>query len=161
MKLINEKNMEYKKNLLLSIFLLMALTISNDIYAQKKETTKEQLKYLTTEQKLLLKEQQELLDKTKTIFKENLTKEQLTTLNNRSINKEQRTKLLRQSLSLKQRDIISSNRVILKKNRMVFRHSLTRRQKFRLRRFITDRKIDDRRRLVRRLRRLIRDNIDR
>ncbi len=152
--------MGLKNNLLRSLLLLMALTISNGIYAQKEETTKEQLKYLTTEQKLLLKEQQELLDKTKSIFVKNLTKEQLTTLKNRSISKEQRVKLLRQSLSPKQRDIISSNRVILKKNRMAFRHSLTRRQKLRLRRFITDRKVDDRRRLARRLRRLIRDNID-
>lgn len=138
----------------------MVLSISNDIYAQKEETTTEQLKYLTTEQKVLLKQQQALIDKTKSIFKENLSKEQLATLNNRSISKEQRTKLLRQSLSLKQRDFIRSNRVVLKNNRMAFRNSLTRMQKFRLRRFITDRKIDDRRRLVRRLRRLIRDNID-
>ena len=153
--------MNSEKKLHFIILMLIIFIISNASYAQKLDDKKEeQLNYLTVEQKQLLKDQQALIAKTKSIFKENLTKEQLATLNNRSISKEQRTKLLRQSLSLKQRDIISSNRVILKKNRMAFRNSLTRKQKFRLRRFITDRKVDDRRRLVRRLRRLIRDNMD-
>lgn len=153
--------MNSEKKLQFIILMLIISIISNATYAQKQDDKKEQpLNYLTVEQKQLLKDQQALIDKTKSIFKENLTKEQLATLNNRSISKEQRTKLLRQSLSLKQRDLISSNRVILKKNRMAFRNSLTRKQKFRLRRFITDRKVDDRRRLVRRLRRLILDNMD-
>jgi len=153
--------MKYKKDLFLGSLLLMVLTISNGLYAQKKEPTKEQLKYLTTEQKVLLKEQQELLDKTKTIFKENLTETQLAIVNNRSISKAQRTKLLRQSLSQKQRDIISSNRQLLKTKRTAFRNSLTKKQTIRLRRFLQRRSIDDRKRLARRLRRLIRDNIDR
>jgi ABC-type phosphate transport system substrate-binding protein len=153
--------MNTEKKLQFIILVLIISIISNASYAQKLSDKKgEQLNYLTVQQKQLLKDQQALIDKTKSIFKENLTKEQLATLNNRSISKQQRIKLLKQSLSLKQRDIISSNRAVLKKNRMTFRNSLTRKQKFRLRRFITDRKIDDRRRLVRRLRRLVRDNID-
>jgi ABC-type phosphate transport system substrate-binding protein len=153
--------MNTEKKLQFIILVLIISIISNASYAQKLSDKKgEQLNYLTVQQKQLLKDQQALIDKTKSIFKENLTKEQLATLNNRSISKQQRIKLLKQSLSLKQRDIISSNRAVLKKNRMAFRNSLTRKQKFRLRRFITDRKIDDRRRLVRRLRRLVRDNID-
>ena len=141
--------------------MLIITLISSNSYAQKQDDKKEeQLNYLTIQQKQLLKDQQALIDKTKSILKENLTTEQLASLKNRSISKEQRAKLLKQSLSQKQRDIISSNRVVLKRNRMTFRNSLTRKQKFRLRKFITDRKIDDRRRLVRRLRRLIRDNMD-
>ena len=153
--------MKFKMRLNYILVMLIILKISNSSYAQNKEDLKEEkLSYLTTDQKQLLKEQQALIDKTKSIFKENLTKEQLATISNRSISKTQRVKLLRQSLSQNQRDIISSNRNILKKNRLAFRNSLTKRQKFRLRKFITDRKIDDRRRLVRRLRRLVRDNID-
>lgn len=153
--------MKFKMRLNYILVMLIILKISNSSYAQNKEDLKEEkLSYLTTDQKQLLKEQQALIDKTKSIFKENLTKEQLATISNRSISKTQRVKLLRQSLSQNQRDIISSNRNILKKNRLAFRNSLTKRQKFRLRKFITDRKVDDRRRLVRRLRRLVRDNID-
>jgi len=153
--------MNSEKKIQFIILMLIISLISNPSHAQKQGNKKEeQLNYLTAKQKQLLKDQQALIDKTKAIFKENLTKEQLATLNNRNISKELRTKLLRQSLSLKQRDIISSNRAILKKNRMAFRNSLTRKQKFRLRKFISDRKIDDRRRLVRRLRRLVRDNMD-
>ena len=153
--------MNSEKKIQFIILMLIISLISNPSYAQKKGDKKEeQLNYLTAKQKQLLKDQQALIDKTKAIFKENLTKEQLATLNNRKISKELRTKLLRESLSQNQKDIISSNRVNLKKNRMVFRNSLTRKQRYRLRKFITDRKIDDRRRLVRRLRRLVRDNID-
>ncbi len=153
--------MNYKKKLLLGLILPMVLTIGNSLYAQKEEDTKEQLKYLTPEQKVLLKEQQELLDKTKMIFKENLTDSQLAIVNNRTISKAQRTKLLRQSLSQKQQDIISNNRQLLSAKRTAFRNSLTKKQTIRLRRFLQKRNIDDRKRLARRLRRLIRDNIDR
>jgi len=160
-KLINEKIMNDKKKLFLGFLLLIVITIGQDMSAQKKETAKEPLAYLTTEQQLLLKQQQELLDKTKTILKENLTEAQLKIVNNRAISKEARTKLLRQSLSQRQQDIISSNRQLLKVKRTAFRNSLTKRQRFRLRRFLQRRGVDDRKRLARRLRRLIRDNIDR
>ena len=144
----------------MSSFILILLTISNYAYAQKNDdAAKEQLKYLTPQQKQLLKEQQELLDKTKVIFKENLTESQLALLKNRAISKSERAKLLKQSLSLKQRTIIRTNRDLLKAKRVAFRNSLTKKQQFKLRRFIHDRKINDRRRLVRRLRRLVRDNI--
>ena len=153
--------MNSQKQLNFIILMLIVFTVSSTSFAQKQGEVKEdQLKYLTNDQKQLLKDQQALIDKTKIILKENLTREQLATLNNRSLSKQQRTKLLRQSLSQTQRDIISLNRTVLKKNRLNFRNSLTKRQRFRLRKFISDRKIDDRRRLVRRLRRLIRDNID-
>ena len=153
--------MNSQKQLNFLILMLIVFTVSSTSFAQKQGEVKEdQLKYLTNDQKQLLKDQQALIDKTKIILKENLTREQLATLNNRSLSKQQRTKLLRQSLSQTQRDIISLNRTVLKKNRLNFRNSLTKRQRFRLRKFISDRKIDDRRRLVRRLRRLIRDNID-
>jgi len=153
--------MKHKKNIMLSILLLMLLTMSTNLYAQKEETAQEQLKYLTAKQKLILKEQQDLLDKTKSIFKENLTERQLAIVNDRAISKVERTKLLRQSLSQRQRDLISNNRQLLKAKRTAFRNSLTKKQRFRLKRFLQKRSIDDRRRLARRLRRLIRDNIDR
>lgn len=152
--------MKHKKNIMLSILLLMLLTMSTNLYAQKEETAQEQLKYLTAKQKLILKEQQDLLDKTKSIFKENLTERQLAIVNDRAISKVERTKLLRQSLSHRQRDLISNNRQLLKAKRTAFRNSLTKKQRFRLKRFLQKRSIDDRRRLARRLRRLIRDNID-
>ena len=161
MKLINEKNMNCKKKLLFGFLILTIITISKDMNAQKKETNKEPLDYLTAKQQLLLKEQQELLDKTKTILKENLTEDQLAIVRNRTISKEERTKLMRQSLSQKQRDIISNNRQLLKVNKTTFRNSLTKKQRFRLRRFLHRKSVGDRKRLVRRLRRLIRDNIDR
>ena len=152
--------MRLKKNLLLSSFILILLTISSSAYAQKADgSTKDQLKYLTPQQKQLLKEQQGLLDKTKVIFRENLTESQLTLLKNRTLSTTERAKLLKQSLSLKQRTIIKTNRDLLKRKRVAFRNSLTKKQKFKLRRFIHDRKINDRRRLARRLRRLVRDNI--
>lgn len=161
MKLVNEKKMNYKKNSLRTLLLLLVLTSGMVMYAQKEETAQEQLKYLTAEQKRLLKEQQALLDRTKTIFKENLSESQLAIVKNRAISQAERTKLLRQSLSQKQRDLISNNRRLLQLKRTAFRNSLTKKQRFRLRRFLQKRSIDDRRRLARRLRRLIRDNIDR
>lgn len=153
--------MNYKRSLQLFILLLMMLVFSKHIHAQKEEVTKGQLTYLNDEQKLLLKEQQELLDKTKSIIKDNLTEKQLAIVNNRTISKSQRTKLLRQSLSKEQHAIISNNRQLLKAKRTAFRNSLTKKQTIRLRRFLQKRSIDDRKRLARRLRRLIRDNIDR
>ena len=152
--------MKFKKNLFAYSFILILLTISNYIHAQKDDnSSKEPLKYLTTQQKQLLKEQQDLLDKTKAIIRENLTKSQLVTLKDRTISKAERAKLLKQSLTAEQRNIITTNRDLIKIKRFAFRNSLTKKQRIRLRHFIRDRKIDDRRRLARRLRRLVRDNI--
>ncbi|MDY7393921.1 hypothetical protein UMM65_01570 [Aureibaculum sp. 2210JD6-5] len=147
---------------LFSIFLLLTtVLLCQYSYAQKEENTDKHLQYLTKEQKQLLKEQQELLDKTRAIFKENLTEAQLKILRNKSLSKEKRTELLRKTISKKQLDIISANQNLLKRKKDVFKKSLTKRQKLRLRKFINKRNINDRKRLVRRLRRLIRDNMDR
>ena len=153
--------MKFKGNLFLGLLMLIVFTISFNIHAQNKEKiTKDQLRYLTEKQKKLLKEQQALIDKTKALFKESLNEDQLAKLTDRSITKEQRAKLLRASLTKKQINIISEDKKVLKAKRLAFRNSLTKKQKIRLRHFIHDRKVNDRRRLVRRLRRLIRDNID-
>ena len=135
--------------------------MSNSLYAQKENAESKHLTYLNDEQKQLLKEQQELLDKTRAIFKRNLTEKQLTILKNKSISKEERTALLKKTLSKEQLEIITTNRNLLKHKKNRFKKSLTKKQKLRLRKFINKRNINDRRRLVRRLRRLIRDNMDR
>lgn len=156
----NLNTMKSIKKLLFNLLLLVLFTFSAYTFAQENEdASKKYISELTAKQLQLLKEQQVLIDKAKVIFKENLTQEQLATLNDRSISKDQRAKFLKQSLSLKQRKIISTNRELLRTKRVDFRKSLSKQQKVKLRQFIHDRKIDDRRRLVRRLRRLIRDNI--
>lgn len=158
--LMTKKNsMKNNTRLFIYAFLLVLFNVSSNYGQQKENTVDKQLPYLTTQQKQLLKEQQELLDKTRAIFKESLSAKQLDLLKNRAISKKQRTKLLRQSLSQKQRDVVISNRSLLRTNRSHFRNSLTKRQKFRLRRFLTDKNVKDRRRLIRRLRRLISDSM--
>ena len=158
--LMTKKNsMKNNKQLFIGVMLLIIFNISSNYGQQKENTADKQLPYLTTQQKQLLKEQQDLLDKTRAIFKENLSKKQLTLLKDRTITKKQRTKLLRKSLSQKQRDMVISNRSLLRIKRSHFRSSLTKRQKFRLRRFLMDRNVRDRRRLIRRLQRLISDSM--
>ncbi len=131
------------------------------MYAQEDNTTlQKELDYLTVQQRQLLKDQQELLDNTRNIFKENLTTEQLSLIKDRSISKKQRTTLLKKSLTSKQRDLISSNRSTIHSKRNMFRRSLTKKQKLKLRKFIKKRPLSDRKRLVRRLRRLIQNNMD-
>ena len=154
--------MKVKDNLLLGILMLIFLQIGMVTYAQETDNTKEeQLKHLTTEQKKLLKEQLRLLDKTRAIFKENLTDKQRALLNNKSISKERKAKLLRNSLSNDQHEMIKINLSEIRSKRNLFRRSLTKNQKMRLRRFLNNRKLHDRKRLARRLRRLIQDNMDR
>jgi len=147
----------YRIGLIFTIFL--ALTFS--VHAQQDDIVNlKELDYLTKEQQHLLKEQQLLLDKTRNVLKENFSKEQLALLSDRSISKEQRSALLKKSLSSEQRNLISTNRNLIRSKKIRFRRSLTKKQKVRLRRFIKSRPISDRKRLVRRLRRLIQNNMD-
>lgn len=129
-------------------------------FAQENDDVEKEIDYLTSTQKQLLKEQQELLDNTRAIFKENLTSEQLSLISDRSISKEQRTALLRKSLTSDQLANINSNRSLIRNKKNIFRRSLTKKQRMKLRRFIKKRPLNDRKRLVRRLRRLIQNNMD-
>ena len=148
------------KKLLFGLVLLGIFASSMYSFGQDNDAiNKQYISELTADQLQLLKEQQALIDNVRVIFKQNLTPDQLAKLNDRSLTKEQRAQFLRQSLSLKQRELITTNREMIKSKRMDFRKSLTKRQKIKLRRFIHDRKVNDRKRLVRRLRRLIRDNM--
>ena len=153
--------MGLRKSFLIWAISLIVFTVGIKAYGQEKNDALEKhLQHLSIEQKQLLKEQQELIDNTKAVFKENLTKDQLAIIYNNNISIEQRTKLIKRSLTRNQLDIIRSNRTLLRSKRDLFRHSLSDKQKFRLRHFIQHRNIDDRSRLIRRLRRLIRDNMN-
>lgn len=155
------KGMGLRKGIFIWAISLIIYTIGMNAYGQEKNDALEKyLQDLSIEQKQLLKEQQELIDNTKAVFRENLTKDQLAIINNKDISIEQRTKLIKRSLTRNQLDIIRSNKALLRSKRDLFRHSLSDKQKFRLRYFIQHRTIDDRSRLIRRLRRLIRDNMN-
>ena len=155
------KSMGLRKSILIWAISLIAFTIGIKSYGQEKDdATDKYMQHLSIEQKQLLKEQQELIDNTKAVFRENLTKDQLAIIYNKNISIAQRTKLIKRSLTRNQLDIIRSNRTLLRSKRDLFRHSLSDKQKFRLRHFIQHRTIDDRSRLIRRLRRLIRDNMN-
>ena len=143
----------------LSLLFTLLLSISFSTYAQK-DAFKEKLSYLTAEQKQLLKEQQKLLDDTRAVFKQTLTKEQFALINNSAINKQERTELLKKTLTSGQLSMISANRKLIRSKKNMFRRSLTQKQRMKLRRFIKKRPSSDRKRLVRRLRRLIQNNMD-
>ena len=153
--------MKIKKIFSLVLSAVIILFIATGLAAQEVDNEAGiYLSKLNESQRQLLKDQQALIEKNRQVFKENLSEQQLSILNDRNISKKRRTQLLRQSLTAKQRHLIRLNKASIKNKRDFFRNSLTQRQKMRLRRLLHDRKIDDRRRLVRRLRRLIRDNID-
>ena len=130
------------------------------LIAQNTVGSDKVLQNLTIDQQKMLEEQQELIDKSKLDFENSLSVEQRKILKNKNLSKEERSKLLKASLSNKQRDFIQSNRNLLRNKRLAFRRSLNRKQVTRLRRFINNRDIHDRKRLVRRIRRLIRDNLN-
>lgn len=136
-------------------FFILMLFLGISVVAQEKD-----LDFLSIEQKEILKEQQQLLDDTRAIVKENLNQEQLKLLNNKSISKEERARLLRQSLTPTQRDLITSKRRLIKQKKNRFKNTLTQRQKAKIRRFLQNRNTKDRRRLVRRIRRLLRNNMN-
>ncbi len=155
------KGMGLRKSILIWVISLIVFTIGMNAYGQEKNDALEKyLQDLSIEQKQILKEQQDLIDNTKAVFRENLTKDQLAIIYNKNISIDQRTKLIKRSLTRNQLDIIRSNRMLLRSKRDLFRHSLSDKQKFRLRHFMQHRTIDDRSRLIRRLKRLIRDNMN-
>jgi len=143
---------------ILVVFLSILNTTS--FMAQNTKESQKVLQQLTLDQQKMLEEQQKFIDKSKLDFKNSLSIEQMKLLNNKNISRIERTRLLKASLSNKQRDLIQSNKNLLRKKRLTFKRSLDRRQVIRLRRFINDRDIHDRKRLVRRIRRLIRDNLN-
>lgn len=142
------------------VVVLFSILNTTSLIAQNTEQSEKVLQHLTLEQQKMLEEQQTFIEKSKLDFKNSLSLEQKKLLNNKNISKIERTKLLKASLSNKQRDLIQSNKKLLLNKRLTFKRSLNRRQIIRLRRFINDRDIHDRKRLVRRIRRLIRDNLN-
>jgi len=144
--------------IILSVILIVMTTIS--AFAQNSEQSKNVLQNLTIDQKAMLKEQQLFIDKSKEDFKQSFSAEQISILKNKNLSRIERSKLLKASLSKKQRSFIAKNKNLLHDKRVNFKRSLTRRQVTRLRRLSNDRDINDRQRLVRRLRRLIRDNLN-
>ena len=116
---------------------------------------------LTSEQKNILKEQLELTKKIREDLKRNLSVEQKKILTNKNITRSERAKLLQKSLSARQLNHLKRNQQLLQDKRIRFRKTITKKQRIRFRKFVRDKKIRDKRRLVRRLRQLIRDNLDR
>ena len=80
-------------------------------------------------------------------------------LANRNLTRANRAQLLRKSLSVRQLDNIKRNQRLLRDKRIRFRKTISKRQMRHFRSFVRDRHQRDRRRLIRRLRDLIRDNI--
>lgn len=142
------------------IILILLIFNATSFVGQNTEQSKKVLNHLTNEQKDMLAEQQVLIDKAKIAFKNNLTVEQKNILRNKTLTRNERSKLLKKSLSKKQRSAIDVNKSLLRNKRMKFKRSLTKKQTIRLRRFINSRDVHDRKRLIRRLRRLIRDNLN-
>ena len=144
--------------IILPVIIVVMTTIS--VFAQNSEQSKNVLQNLTIDQKAMLKEQQLFIDKSKEDFKQSLSAEQISILKNKNLSRIERSKLLKASLSKKQRSFIGKNKNLLHDKRINFKRSLTRRQVTRLRRLSNDRDINDRQRLARRIRRLIRDNLN-
>lgn len=145
----------------LGMVLLFAVAVPTALYSQTEDQIIDQeLPYLSPEQKQLLKDQQKLLNDNKALFKTNLTAEQVRMLNDRSMSVDRRTTLLRQSLSRDQLNFINQNRQLIRSKRNLFKRTLTARQKSKLRHYIAKRNIRDRKRLLRRLRILIQNNMD-
>ena len=145
-------------SIILPVVIIVMATISS--FAQNSEQSKNVMQNLTIDQKAMLKEQQLFIDKSKEDFKQSLSAEQISILKNKTLSRIERSKLLKTSLSKKQRSLIAKNKNVLHDKRINFKRSLTRRQITRLRRLSHVRDINDRQRLARRLRRLIRDNLN-
>ena len=144
--------------IILPVIIIVMATISS--FAQNSEQSINVLQNLTIDQKAMLKEQQLFIDKSKEDFKQSLSAEQISILKNKNLSRIERSKLLKASLSKKQRSFIAKNKNLLHDKRVNFKRTLTGRQVTRLRRLSNDRDINDRQRLARRLRRLIRDNLN-
>lgn len=148
--------MEFNKQFL-TAFIVMFL-FSFPIFSQEDDGSIKALA-LTEEQKSLLKEQLELTKQIREQIKSNLSAEQKKMLANKSLTRKQRLTLLRKSLSDRQRTNLNRNQNLLRDKRISFRKTVTKRQMIRFRQFVRDKNRKDRRRLVRRLHDLIRDNI--
>ncbi len=151
--------MTLKFTLRIFVAIIFVMTVK-PTFGQNSEQSEKVLRHLTLNQQKMLEEQQKFIDISKLDFKNSLSVEQKNILRNKNISKDERSRLLKTSLSNKQRDLIQSNKNLLRNKRLTFKRSLNRRQVTRLRRFINDRDIHDRKRLVRRIRRLIRDNLN-
>jgi hypothetical protein len=148
-----------KKNWPLLVILLLIFNTTSFV-AQNTEQSDKMLKQLTKEQKKMLKEQQLFIANSKKEFKNSLSVEQKKILLNKDFSRSKRSKLLKESLSKKQRSLVNINKNRLHDRQIKFKRSLTKRQIVRLRRFVHHRDVHDRKRLIRRLRRLIRDNLN-
>lgn len=153
-----EIEMEFFKRLITLVFLIFMCTLTG--FSQEEDATLNSLN-LTVEQRSILKEQIELTQQIRESIKSNLTLEQKKMLANNKLTRSERATLLRRSLSTRQLDNLKRNQQLLRDKRMRFRKTISKKQMTRLRKFVRDKKIRDRRRVVRRLRRLIRDNLDR
>ncbi len=142
------------------IILILSIFYVTSFVGQNIKQSEKVLKHLTNEQKKMLAEQQVLIDKAKIAFKNNLTVEQKSILKNKALTRNERSKLLKKSLSKKQLSAIDVSNSLLRNKRIKFKRSLSKKQVVRLRRFMSNRDIHDRKRLIRRLRRLIRDNLN-
>ena len=148
-----------KKNWHLLVIILSIYSVTS-LVAQNTEQSDNVMQRLTEEQKTMLTEQQLLIDKSKKEFKNSLTIEQKKILVNKKFSRIEKSKLLKKSLSKKQRSLVNVNKNMLRDRQIRFKRSLTKKQIVRLRRFVNDRDVHDRRRLIRRLRRLISDNLN-
>jgi len=142
------------------IIVIVSVFNTTFFVAQNTQQSNDVFKHLTKEQRAMLAEQQMLIDEAKINFKNNLTLEQKKLLLDKGLPRGERTKLLKKSLTKKQRSLIEVNNNLLRDKRIKFKRSLTKKQVIRLRRFVNHRDVHDRKRLVRRLRRLISDNIN-
>lgn len=148
--------MELNKRFLIIIILLFMYTLAG--FSQEEDAVLKSLA-LTEEQKNILKEQLELTKHIRESIKSNLTLEQKKMLSNRNLTRADRAKLLRKSLSVNQLNNLKRNQRLLADKRIKFRKTINKRQMMRFRNFVRDRHQRDRRRLIRRLKHLIRDNI--
>ncbi|NNC69946.1 MAG: hypothetical protein HKN90_03890 [Flavobacteriaceae bacterium] len=151
-----ELEMEFFKQLTAIVLLIFMCTLTG--FSQEENATIKALD-LSAEQKNILKEQLELTKQIRESIKSNLTSEQKKMLANRNLTRADRAKLLRKSLSVRQLDNIKRNQHLLRDKRIRFRKTISKRQMRHFRSFVRDRHQRDRRRLIRRLRDLIRDNI--
>ena len=142
------------------ILIVVSILHTSSFVAQNNEPSDKMLTQLTKEQKEMLADQQQFIDTSKKEFKKSLTEKQKKMLLNKTFSRSEKSRLLKKSLSKKQRSLVAINKNLLRDRQLKFKHSLTKKQLVRLRRFANDRDIHDRKRLLRRLRRLIRDNLN-
>jgi len=142
------------------IVVFLSILNTTSFVAQNTEQSNKVIEQLTEQQKKMLSEQQLFIDKSKKEFKNSLTDKQKKILLNKTLSRKEKSRLLNESLSKKQQSLVAINKVLLRDRQIKFKRSLTKKQIIRLRRFAKARDIHDRKRLRRRLRRLISDNLN-